>query len=101
VYESAMRTYLIIIRGVLRGFGIRGYIYERMVIKGLRGIIEDLEPNEILLCINGSENALNEFIEELKKCTPFAIINDVEVYEFEECLPQEGEDISIIVKSFE
>jgi|UniRef100_A0A7J3Z6I4 Hydrogenase maturation factor len=99
--KSDVRTYLIIVRGVLRGFGIRGYAYEKMMLKGLRGFIEDLDSNELLLCVSGPETSLNEFIVELKNALPFVIISDIEVYEFEGCLHQGDEDISLIVKDFE
>jgi acylphosphatase len=94
-------TYLVIIRGVLRGFGIRGYIYEKMMMKKLSGFIEDLNLDEILVCVSGLENSVHEFIDELRNLALFAVINDVEVYEFEECLHNEEEGVSLIVKDFE
>jgi hydrogenase maturation factor HypF (carbamoyltransferase family) len=97
-----MPAMVIIVRGVLRGFGVRGYIYEQMRMRRLKGFIEDLDINELLVCVEGDAEAITSLVNALRKMAIPAIISDIETYETDDCYHEQADgDIEIIVKDFD
>lgn len=97
-----MVAMFIIVRGVLRGFGVRSYIYEQMRVRELKGFIEDLDINELLICVEGNVEAVMGLVDALRKMPIPAIVSDIETYETDSCYHEQADDsVEIIVKDFD
>ncbi|MEM0027280.1 MAG: acylphosphatase [Ignisphaera sp.] len=96
-----MGSYFILIKGFIRGFGLKGLLYEKMRIKKLHGFIEDIDSDEILVCVENADRMdINEIIDEIKNEMPYVIINSIDVFSIDSCSPRH-EDIDIIEKDYE
>ncbi|MEL9940334.1 MAG: acylphosphatase [Ignisphaera sp.] len=95
-----MSSYFILVKGVIRGFGLKGFIYEKMRIRKLRGFIEDIDSDEILVCIENADHMnINEIVNEIKNEMPYVIISDIDVFPVDSCNPRYS-DIDIIEKDY-
>ena len=95
--HQKQQSYLILVKGVLRGFGFKGFIYEKMSEKRLAGFIEDLDIDEIIICVEGPEESVAQLVNEIKAGIPYVIIDSIEVYNIDSC-NTDGHTISIIPK---
>ncbi|MCS7111084.1 MAG: acylphosphatase [Ignisphaera sp.] len=73
------KTVKIVVEGVLRGTGFKAHVYLLARRLGLRGHLKDVEEGKELICIEGGEEQINEFLENLSRGPPFALINSVTV----------------------
>lgn len=68
------------VEGVLRGTGFKAHVYVLAKKLGLQGYLIDVDEGRELICIEGGEEQINEFLKNLDKGPPFALINSVVVF---------------------
>ncbi|MEM0153161.1 MAG: acylphosphatase [Ignisphaera sp.] len=79
-----MKTVKIIVRGVLRGTGFKAHIYLLAKKLRLRGYIVDEDEDRELICIEGEEAQVDEFLKNIDRGPPFTLINSIIVLEAKE-----------------
>jgi acylphosphatase len=67
-----------VIRGRVQGVGFRFFIYDLAHEYGLKGFVRNLYDGRVEIQADGEEDVLRDFLLEVKKGPPLAVISHVE-----------------------
>ena len=67
-----------VIRGRVQGVGFRFFVYDVAHEYGLRGFVRNLYDGNVEIQADGEEEVLRDFLQEVKKGPPLAIISHID-----------------------
>jgi len=93
--QTTNKRISVTIQGIVQGVGFRPFVYRLAVNAGLTGWVRNT-PSGVFLEVQGAEDQLNSFLEDLREKTPpLAVITSIETEE----VPTADESAFIILKS--
>lgn len=74
-----MKEVEIIASGKVQGVGYRSFVQAKAIELNIFGMVENKEDGSVEITAQGEEKNLNKFIEEIKKGTYFARVEDMDI----------------------
>ncbi|MFY4776402.1 acylphosphatase [Metabacillus sp. RGM 3146] len=73
-----------LVKGQVQGVGFRYYVQMKAMQGNIRGWVKNLPDSSVEIAAEGSSEALQSFVREVKKGSPLSIVEDVVIDEKEE-----------------